>query len=193
MTGQAKLLLIAVFLIALAACLAAENHVDESRDVDYSEEPATLPTRRRELHWQCAGSYRRGKGNGKGAKRGGYEIPTYGYDDDYLLAVDRPGPHTNTLIYGECLPIGRRPWGDDDYYYDSDDDRRNLRGRDIVPGRLLKGRKYYGYSKGKGGGSKGSKGKGSKGKGGKGKGSKGKGGKGKGGGGVGGRPGPGPG
>ena len=189
MTGQAKLLLIAVFLIALAACLAAENHVEDLREVDDAEdEPATPPTRRRELHWQRAGSYRRGKGNGKGAKRGGYEIPTYGYDDDYLLAVDRPGPHTNTLIYGECLPIGRRPWGDDDYY-DSDDDRRNLRGRDIVPGRLLKGGKYYGYSNGKGGGSKG--------KGGKGKGSKGKGGKGKGGfgggGGGGGRPGPGPG
>lgn len=162
MARQSKLLLITVILAALAACFASENHVD-NLSVDYVEENDATPTRRRELHWQRAGSYRRGKGKGKGAKRGGYGIPAYGYDDDYLLAVDGGGPDTNTLIYGECLPyVGS--WGDDD-----DDYRvrgRNLRGQDVVPGRILKGRKYSSGSKGKGGGSKGSKGKGGKGKGG---------------------------
>ena len=176
MTGRAKLLLVAVFLIALATGFASENKVDDLRDIgSQAEEKGSPVTRRRELHWQRSGNYRRGKGKGKGggrAKGGGYGVPQYGYDDDYLLAVDGGGVDSNTLIYGECLPYGGS-WDEDDDEYSStsssssssssSDDRareRNLRGQDIVHRRILKGKRSYGNSKGKGGGSKGSKGKG---------------------------------
>ena len=176
MTGLAKLLIIiSVLLVALATTGFAKEDSDELREIDNSADKESPQARRRELHWQRAGNYRRGKGGKGGAKgkskskggRYGYGVPAYdGYDDDYLAADG--GLDDTNLIYGDCLPY-QGSWSQSystSFSSSSSDDRareRNLRGQESVPKpndeRHLKA-KRFGKSKGKGGskGGKGSKG-----------------------------------
>jgi len=168
---SAKLLII--FSVALSVvCNPASGLLDGADHTNVEENQ-----NQRKLYWQRR---RYGKGGGKGGSKGGgkgsgkggpskssggrrdydYNVPHYGYDDDFLATDSEYGyePSTHTLIYGQCLPY-RGDLSQDGYISSSSDDlwrtrHRNLRGDEAGPKtnteRQLKGKGSYSSSKSKG-------------------------------------------